>query len=84
MHRTQLRREFVLAVALVVLGPAPAAGAEPSRDRATPIVVHVDSGGFRWTDAGIGALAGVGGTLAFVGGAALVRSAGPDITTRKE
>jgi hypothetical protein len=44
----------------------------------TPIVVRVE-GGFRWADAAIGALAGVGISLATAGCVALVRlrGAGP-------
>jgi hypothetical protein len=41
----------------------------------TPIVVRVE-GGFRWADAAIGALAGVGISLATAGCVALVRLGG--------
>jgi hypothetical protein len=39
----------------------------------TPIVVRVERGGFRWSDAAVGALAGVGISLAVTGCLALVR-----------
>jgi hypothetical protein len=68
-------RRFRLALAgtlgaalLAALGASAADG-----DRATPIVVRVDGGGFHWGDAGIGALAGVGFVLAATGCLALVR-----------
>jgi hypothetical protein len=57
----------VIAVALLLVVAAEAA------DR-TPIVVHVEQGGFRWTDAGIGVLVGAGLTLAALGSMAVVRS----------
>ena len=80
MHHTRLRNELALALGLALLGPVSAAASDPPPDRPTPIVVRVDDGGFGWADAGVGALAGVGGTLAVVGGAALVRAARPDVT----
>jgi hypothetical protein len=58
---------LVLGAALAL--PAGAAGAQ----RETPIVVRVDGGGFRWADAAVGAVAGIGATLVTAGGVALVR-----------
>ncbi len=60
----------VLAAALLVAVPTPAADAS----KGAPIVVHVEHGGFRWTDAGIGALVGAGLALTGVGCTAVVRS----------
>ena len=57
-------------VALLVVATAPAADGI----KRAPIVVRVEQGGFRWTDAGIGALVGTGLTLTGVGCTAVVRS----------
>ena len=60
-------------VAALALTSTPALAAdEPSTDT-TPIVVRVD-GGFSWTDAGIGVVAGAGVALVAAGGAALLCS----------
>ena len=67
----------VFAVALLLVVTASAADG-------TPIVVHVEQGGFRWTDAGIGALVGVGLTLAAFGSTALVRSHDAAETTSRK
>jgi hypothetical protein len=71
MYRSRLvSRLLVLVVALgLVAGTASAAGGE----RTTPIVVRVDEGGFRWTDAAVGAVAGIGATIVTAGGVALLR-----------
>jgi hypothetical protein len=67
------RRRIAPLVAALALTSTPALAAdEPSTDT-TPIVVRVD-GGFSWTDAGIGVVAGAGVALVAVGGAALLRS----------
>ena len=84
MHRSRPRLEWALALGLALSVPASGAAADPQRGPETPIVVRVEGGGFGWTDAGIGALAGVGGTLALVGGAALARSARPGDTPTKK
>jgi hypothetical protein len=74
------RRRLAPLVAALALTSTPALAAdEPSTDT-TPIVVRVD-GGFSWTDAGIGVVAGAGVALVVVGGAALMRATpqdGPD------
>ena len=70
--RIRRRRIAPLVTALVLISTPALAADEPSTDT-TPIVVHVD-GGFSWTDAGIGVVAGAGAALAAVGGAALQRS----------
>ena len=78
MGSTHIRRRRVaplLAAFALTSTPALAAD-EPSTDT-TPIVVRVD-GGFSWTDAGIGVVAGAGVALASVGGAALLRSSSDD------
>lgn len=85
MSRTSFRAlPATVVVASLVLGPGSAAAADPPSTRTTPIVVRVDDGGFGWSDAGIGALAGAGGALVLTGGAALLRSSFADgARTRK-
>jgi hypothetical protein len=79
MSRTSFKALPASAVvASLVLGPASAAAADPPSTRTTPIVVRVDDDGFGWSDAGIGALAGAGGALVLIGGAALLRSSSAD------
>jgi hypothetical protein len=76
-------RRIAPLLAVLVLASTPALAAdEPSTD-ATPIVVRVD-GGFSWTDAGIGVVAGAGAALAAVGGAVLLRSSSERSGQRKE
>jgi hypothetical protein len=70
--RSRRRRIAPLLAALALTSTPALAADEPSTDT-TPIVVHVD-GGFSWTDAGIGVVAGAGAALAAVGGVALLRS----------
>ena len=70
MHPSRLVPGLVLAAALAL--PTGAAAAEAPQ-RETPIVVRVDQGGFRWADAAVGAVAGIGATLVTAGGVALVR-----------
>jgi hypothetical protein len=83
MSTTRIRRRIAPLVAAAVLTSTPALAAdEPSNDT-TPIVVRVD-GGFSWTDAGIGVVAGVGVALATVGGAALLRPSSERSGQRKE
>ena len=82
MSTTRIRRRIAPLVAAAVLTSTPALAAEPSNDT-TPIVVRVD-GGFSWTDAGIGVVAGVGVALATIGGAALLRSSSERSGQRKE
>lgn len=60
----------VVAVTLLITVTVPASDG----DKETPIVVHIERGGFRWPDAGIGALVGAGLTLAVLGCTAVVRS----------
>ena len=69
MHPSRPVQALVLAAALAL--PAGAAGAGAERD--TPIVVRVDEGGFRWTDAAVGAVAGIGATFVTAGSVALIR-----------
>jgi hypothetical protein len=59
------------AAALLLAVGLPAANGEQE----TPIVVRVQQGGFKWADAGIGALVGAGVVSVAVGAAALVRTA---------
>jgi hypothetical protein len=70
MHPSRLARVLVLCAALVLPVGASAGG---TRTHETPIVVRVDDPGFRWADAAVGAVAGIGATLATAGGVALVR-----------
>ena len=75
MRNTRIRRRRVasLAIAALALTSTPALAADEPATDTTPIVVRVD-GGFSWTDAGIGVVAGAGAALVAVGGAALLRS----------
>jgi hypothetical protein len=61
----------VVAALLLAFDASASEGGQKS-----PIVVRVESGGFRWSDAAVGALAGVGITLAAAGCVALVRLGG--------
>jgi hypothetical protein len=73
MQRSRLVLVGMFAL-VAALGPAArAGGADGPRERTTPIVVRVNEGGFRWTDAAVGAAAGIGATLVAAGGVALVR-----------
>ena len=78
---TRRRRIAPLLAALVLTSTPAFAADEPSTDT-TPIVVRVD-GGFSWTDAGIGVVAGAGAALAAVGGAVLLRSSSDDRQRRR-
>jgi hypothetical protein len=60
-------------VLVVALGPTVDAAPANRHERTTPIVVRVDEGGFRWTDAAVGAVAGIGATFVTAGGVALLR-----------
>ena len=84
MGSTHIRRRRVapLLVALALSSTPALAADEPSTDT-TPIVVRVD-GGFSWTDAGIGVVAGAGAALVAVGGAALLRSSSEERLTRRK
>lgn len=68
-------------VAVAALLLATSASASDGRNE-TPIVVRVDQGGFHWSDAAIGALAGVGISLTATGFVALVRLRGAGVTSR--
>jgi hypothetical protein len=69
MHRSCL----VLVVFVMALTPPAATAVAAGHERTTPIVVRVDEGGFRWTDAAVGAVAGIGATFVTAGGVALLR-----------
>jgi uncharacterized membrane protein YfcA len=64
---------LVLVVFVMVLTPPAATAVAAGHERTTPIVVRVDEGGFRWTDAAVGAVAGIGATFVTAGGVALLR-----------
>jgi hypothetical protein len=84
MGSTHIRRRRVAPLlAALVLTTTPALAADEPATNTTPIVVRVD-GGFSWTDAGIGVVAGAGAALAAVGGAALLRSSPERQQHRKE
>ena len=70
-------------LAALALTTTPALAAEEPTTSTTPIVVRVD-GGFSWTEAGIGVVAGAGAALAAVGGAALLRPSSEGSGQRKE
>lgn len=69
-----------LALAVVALLLTLDASAK-SGVESTPIVVHVERGGFCWSDAAIGVLVGVGISVATCGCLALVRLRGPGDNT---
>ena len=71
MHPPRLIPALVLTAALALPAGAGADAGTPAHE--TPIVVRVDEQGFAWTDAVVGAVAGIGATLVTVGGVALVR-----------
>lgn len=71
-----LRPVLALVLGTTLALPAGAAGAGTPRHE-TPIVVRVDERGFQWTDAAVGAVAGIGATLVTAGGVALVRTRRP-------
>jgi hypothetical protein len=76
-------RSFPIGLALVVVAAlVVASGPSASHGQETPIVVRVEDGGFHWSDAAIGALAGVGISLAATGCVALVRLRDAGNTTR--
>jgi hypothetical protein len=77
------RRRIAPLLAALALSSTPALAADEPPTDTTPIVVRVD-GGFSWTDAGIGVLAGAGTALVVVGGAALLRSSPERHEQRKE
>jgi hypothetical protein len=61
---------FAMLVAALLVSPSVRAA---SPDKTTPIVVRVEHGGFRFSDAAIGAAAGAGAALTAVGCVALLR-----------
>ena len=71
MHPTRLIQASLLTEALALPSVAKADAGTPTRE--TPIVVRVDDHGFAWTDAAVGAVAGIGATLVTAGGVTLVR-----------
>jgi hypothetical protein len=77
------RRRIAPLLAALALTTTPALAADEPATNTTPIVVRVD-GGFSWTDAGIGVVAGAGAALAAVGGAALLRPSSERSGQRKE
>ena len=78
VRRLRIGLRFGVAAALLLTISAPALGG----DEETPIVVHVERNGFHWSDAALGAFAGVGITLAVTGVVTLVRLRGAGSTTR--
>ena len=76
--RPMQRWRLVLVLVFVVaVRPPTDAAAAGGHERTTPIVVRVDEGGFRWTDAAVGAVAGIGATFVIAGGVALLRLGRP-------
>jgi hypothetical protein len=71
MHPTRLTQALVLSAALAL--PSGARADAGTTTHETPIVVRVDDRGFGWTDAAVGAVAGIGATLVTAGGATLIR-----------
>jgi hypothetical protein len=81
MHPTRLTPVLVLAAALAL--PSGAGADAGTTTRETPIVVRVDEHGFGWTDAAVGAVAGIGATLVAAGGVALIRPQSPNPSHEK-
>jgi hypothetical protein len=79
VHRVSVLALVIVAALLLILD----ASASDGRQQ-TPIVVHVEQGGFRWSDAAVGVLAGVGISLAAAGCLALVRLRGAGSPSRME
>ena len=71
MHPTRLIQALLLTGAFAL--PSVATADAGTRTRETPIVVRIDDRGFGWTDAAVGAVAGIGATLVTAGGVALIR-----------
>lgn len=73
MSITRGLRWFVVMVLLLSVATASSHGAgtnsspDPSGDRPSTVVVSVRDGGFRWTDAGVGAAAMLASTLLALG-----------------
>jgi len=72
---------LALAVVVALAACVDVRAAEPVK---TPVVVHVERGGFHWSDAGIGALAGVGLSLTVCGCLALARLRGAETTPQRK
>ena len=72
MTRTR-RPAFGLAIAVIAALVLCGAGKAHKPVHAAPVVVHVERGGFHWSDAGVGALGGIGLSLAMCGCVALAR-----------
>jgi hypothetical protein len=72
---------FGLAIAVIAALVLCGAGEEGRPVHTDPIVVHVERDGFHWPDAGIGALCGIGISLAVCGCIALVRLRHAEITS---
>lgn len=68
-RRTAFGLALAVAAALVLCG----AGKADGPAHTTPVVVHVERGGFHWSDASVGAVGGIGLALALCGCVALVR-----------
>jgi hypothetical protein len=81
MARTRRLIGLALAVVVALATCADVGATRPAKT--TPVVVHVDQGGFHWSDAGIGAVAGVGLSLTVCGCLALVRLRGADTTPQE-
>jgi hypothetical protein len=76
----RIQRLIGLALAVVVALASCAGVGATGPAKTTPVVVHVDQGGFHWSDAGIGAVAGIGLSLTVCGCLALVRLRGANTT----
>jgi|APDOM4702015159_1054818.scaffolds.fasta_scaffold12317_2 hypothetical protein len=76
-HQRLIGWALVLALSLAACADVRAAG----RQHTTPVVVKVERGGFHWSDAGIGVLAGAGLSLTAYGCLALTRLRDADRNT---
>lgn len=80
MSRARICLIVVAVTALLLASGAPASGGSSE----TPIVVHVEQGGFRWSDAAIGVVAGAGIALVAVGSVVLLRLHGAGAIDSRE
>jgi hypothetical protein len=78
-----VQHRLAFAVVIAALALAQAAGAaDPAQPQpARPVVVRVGDGGFRWQDAGLGAVAGVATALIVYGLALGARRTSRERTT---
>jgi hypothetical protein len=71
---TRTRERLTVLALMIVMSLATCADVGASdRTHTTPVVVKLERGGFRWSDAGVGVLGGIGLSLTVCGCLALAR-----------